>query len=137
MVSLDDLNDWAMRAAELEWLAEQIGDAVLNERMNFAAELADNVRPIAHLLKKSMVRAGAVDPDASVNMQEPPWPDYLSSIESTPQAQRAAEALEHAALLVLALDKEMGVRGMGETLADFAAELNRYAFKEPHRGFGE
>ena len=38
---------------------------------------------------------------------------------------------QRAALQVLALEKEMGVRGMGEALADFAADLNLHAFREP------
>jgi hypothetical protein len=133
MVSLDDLNDWAQRAAELEWFMEQIAHAMLNEEIESVGEFADAARPVAHFLKRSLIRAGAADPDAIEQRRQFPSTDYLFTIGPSPEAKRAAETLERAAMQVLALEKEMGVRGMGEVLADFAAELNMCAFREPHK----
>lgn len=137
-VSQDDLNDWALRASEIEWLAEHIGDALLRESVDLAGDYADNLRPVAHLLAKSLMRAGAVNPDPNSARHRGDWTDFVQRYgDSSPKAKRAAEALERAALLVLALEQETGMRGMGETLADFAAELNLYAFQDPHKEYEE
>jgi hypothetical protein len=123
-ISLDDINDWAQRAANLDDLTKQIGDALMDEKIGIAMELADQASPEADLLMRSMVRAGAAMPEF-VPCGRRWWPAYTDSqFDRTPDSIRAAQALERAALLVLALENERGiVGGMGDVLADLSAQL--------------
>ena len=131
MVSTDDLNDWAKQAAELDELMQDIDQALLDENLVMVGEWVDCARPLAHLLLNSMVRAGAMAPTESRPRGRLDFNDYFD-ITRTDSSVRAAEALERAALLVLALEKEYEISaGMGDVLADFAAELNLRVFGGP------
>lgn len=131
MVSRDDLNDWAKQAAELDELIQEIDRSLLDENLAMVGEWVDCARPLAHLLLNSMLRAGASKPDYSPPRGKVTYNDY-GELRRSDSTVRAAEALERAALLVLAMEKEHEITGsIGDVLADFAAELNLRVFGGP------
>ena len=131
-ISQDDLNDWAIQASNLEQLVKEIGDALLDENIALADELSDCACTEASLMTQRLVRSGAARPP-QLDRSKRWWPAYPDpGFGKTPESVSAAEALEQAALLVLSLENEHGVRGgMGEVLADLAAELNMLVLGRP------
>jgi len=131
-ISRDDLNDWASIAVEIESLAELVGQALLDEKIDMAGDLADCTRRLSHLLTQGLLRSGASARDADSNWIQAHGTYLEHRIDRTESSLRAAESLERAALQVIALEKEYGIsHGIGETLADFAADLNLLVHGRP------
>ncbi len=126
-ISQDEVNDWALRALELDSLITDMDKAMLDEDISEAEYLLDGARPLAGLLARSLMRSANLPAGIEQRYQRNFHTSYqVNGLDKTSLNIRAAEALEKAALLVLAMDEENGTTttGYGATLAEMAAEIN-------------